>query len=141
MDITKFINSKSIANYLKDINYEFNALEAAYLVFQSKRVSLPEKIAAWHEITETMPDMSVKARRVGWMTDEPSVHDFLKKYIEFIQDDINKFYEPQDALYTFSILYVNETEWFCDSRIFTSYELCESKRVYLTAINISNVPF
>lgn len=125
MNVYEFINSKSISKYLAEINYKFNAIEAAYLVWQCKNASLSEKFAAWREIIETMPDMSVKARRWGWICDEPSVHVFLYKYMQFVQEDLNEFYKTEEAVYTFSVLYRGDTEWSNDGRIFSSPTLCE----------------
>ncbi len=34
MDIYRFINSKDIRAHLENIGYQFNALEAAWLVYQ-----------------------------------------------------------------------------------------------------------
>lgn len=81
MKITNFINSKSIAKYLDDIQYEFNAVEAAYIVWQSKP-SMRKKYAAWEEIIATFPDTPLKKRRWGFKEDEPSFLAFLRKYID-----------------------------------------------------------
>ena len=35
MDIYKYINSKDVRKHLEKINYQFNTLEAAYLIFFS----------------------------------------------------------------------------------------------------------
>lgn len=40
MDVLKFINSKDIREHLKSINYEFNLLEVAWLIYQSRNVSI-----------------------------------------------------------------------------------------------------
>ena len=76
MKILKFINSRSIANYLDEINYEFNALKAAFTFWQSKLTTFDEKFDAWEHIIADMADTSVKKRPGGWETDEPSLHAF-----------------------------------------------------------------
>lgn len=81
MKIVDFINSKSIAKYLADINYQFNAAEAAFIVWQSK-CSLRKKYAAWSIIIETYPDMPLKQRRFGIEKDELSFLAFLNDYIQ-----------------------------------------------------------
>ena len=43
MDFTRFINSKDIREYHKEIGYQYNALEAAWLVSQYQSVTLEEK--------------------------------------------------------------------------------------------------
>ncbi len=124
MDILKFINSKSIAKYLEEIKYEFNSLEAAYLVWQSKLSTMDEKFAAWEEIISTMPDMSVEKRRYGWETDEPSIHAFLRRYIDYNKRLIELFIDSKNAVYTYSV-----TEKNCgkleNDRVYTSLEICK----------------
>lgn len=56
MDIYRFINSKDVAAYLKDRSYEFTPTQAAYLVGQCDDAMLEERMGAWHEILDTMPD-------------------------------------------------------------------------------------
>lgn len=81
MKVTDFINSKSIAQYLDGLNYQFNAAEAAFIVWQSK-CSMRKKYAAWQEIIDSFPDMPLEKRRWGFVKDEPSLLAFLKNYIQ-----------------------------------------------------------
>ena len=127
MNVTKFINSKSIAKYLEDIKYKFSALEAAYLVWQSKFTTLNEKLSAWEEIFSSMPDESVSKRRWGWRTDEPSLHAFLKRYIEFNKRQIEEFYkEGKNYVYSFAQLSDSDERCYEDGRIFNSLSKCKS---------------
>ena len=52
MDILRFINSKDIRNHLKGINYQFNTLEAAWLIYQSTNYTLYEKLDAFEELMQ-----------------------------------------------------------------------------------------
>lgn len=81
MKVTDFINSKSIAQYLDGLNYQFNAAEAAFIVWQSKH-SMRKKYKAWEEIVETYPDMPFEKRNWGIEKDEPSFLAILKNYIQ-----------------------------------------------------------
>ena len=78
MNYDRFIHSKDIRDYLQQIGYSFTAPEAAFLVWQCRNATLKEKIAAWREIIETMPDCSLTRRET-----EPigSCHDFLQRHI------------------------------------------------------------
>ena len=58
MDIYKFINSKDVRNYLKEINYEFTPVETAWLIWQSTK-PLEERHKAWQEMIYTMPDVPI----------------------------------------------------------------------------------
>ena len=42
MDIYRFINSNTIREHLKKLGYQFNTLEAAWLVWQCKNATLAE---------------------------------------------------------------------------------------------------
>ena len=76
MDITKFLNSKDIREHLQAMDYSFDAVTAAYLVWQCRRATLSEKIQAWETIQKTMPDCSMEERMN--MMAIPSFHRFLQ---------------------------------------------------------------
>lgn len=56
MNIYDFINSKSIKEYLKKTEYNFNSLEATYIVWQSQKHSKKERYCAWEWIIHNMND-------------------------------------------------------------------------------------
>jgi len=76
LDALSFINSKDIAAHLKEIGYQFNTLEASWLIYQCRTASLPEKIEAWQEVIATMPDCSGE-RRLNCVAIE-SWHEFTE---------------------------------------------------------------
>ena len=49
MRIDDFIESRDIAVYWEKIGYEPSPMECAYLIWQSHRQSVDQKIAAWEE--------------------------------------------------------------------------------------------
>lgn len=59
MDIYSFFNSRDVADYLRGEKHEFTAAEAAYIVYLSDTATLDEKLVAWQEIVDTMPDCPV----------------------------------------------------------------------------------
>ena len=81
MNIYNFINSRDIAKYLKEINYQFSTLECAWLVWQSRKHTLEQKHTAWKEIIDTLPDCSVEARPNH--AEVHSLHEYLKTHIDF----------------------------------------------------------
>ena len=91
MDITGFINSKDIREHHRAIGYEYNALEAAWLVSQCQHATLEEKHEAWRWIIENMPDCEIKdcGGRVTVPTD--SVHKVLAEYMEMENAFIERF--------------------------------------------------
>lgn len=92
MDISSFINSKDIREYHKKIGYEYNSLEAVWLVSQCRRLTLKEKHEAWQWIIDNMPDMEVKDCG-KWSSNfkDDSIHKLLKEYIEMENAFIKKF--------------------------------------------------
>ena len=43
MDITNFINSRDIRDYHREIDYKYNALEAAWLVYQCRDINVRQR--------------------------------------------------------------------------------------------------
>ena len=80
MDIYKFVVSNSIRNYLKRINYKFSTQEAAFWVWYCETATLEEKLGAWEEIINTMPNCSMQER-----IDMEAIPDFHKFLIDYIK--------------------------------------------------------
>lgn len=43
MDIIRFINSRDIREYLRKCDYQFTALEAAWLIYRCRSATIKEK--------------------------------------------------------------------------------------------------
>ena len=82
MDILKYVNSKDIREYLRSIDYKFSASEAAWIVNKCIDLPLDDKISAWKEIMNTMPDCNL----VSWSPNDGEVvksfYSLLKAYID-----------------------------------------------------------
>lgn len=104
MNILRFIPSRAVREYLEEINYEFNAIECAWLVYRCRTAILAERHAAWQEIIDTMPDLEVNSEDLP----HKSLHKFLKQYMEIENRSIQQFFEHKDnAFYQFSWSYVD----------------------------------
>lgn len=104
MDISRFIPSRTMREYLKKINYEFNALECALIVYQCETAILAEKHAAWQEIIDTMPDCEIVSEDLP----HRSLHKILKQYMEIENQAVEKFFESnENAFYQFTWSYVS----------------------------------
>ncbi len=101
MEICEFINSKDISKYLKEIDYRFNTLEAAYLIYFNCYITLAEKHNAWKELIETMPDMVPKDYfdHFSWNYFEDSIHSCLKQHMENEKNILNDFYSVKKGAY------------------------------------------
>lgn len=128
MDITGFINSKDIREHHRAIGYEYNALEAAWLVSQCQHTTLEEKHDAWRWIIENMPDCEIKdcGGRVTVPTD--SVHKVLADYMEMENAFIERFKDTSGGyMYIFREWYRSQKylDPYCDvDCFFASYEDC-----------------
>lgn len=107
MDVLRFINSNAVREYLKEINYKFNTLEAAYLVYDCRFATLKEKHEAYREIIETMPDMSPKEEFERYNNDKAyeSIHELLKQHLENEERWIKEFYGAEKAVYYYEFFW------------------------------------
>ena len=119
IDIYKFLNSRDMANYLKETGYEFTTPEAAFVVYWSHDATLDEKIAAWLDIVETMPDCSLDERMN--MEPIPSFHAFLRDYVDLKKRELERFFEPAGFVYSYSYY---EDGYEEDGSLFSNAESC-----------------
>lgn len=86
------INSKDIRKYLKELDYQFSPLEAAWLVWQCRAISIKEKYKLWQQIIDTMADCIIK-KHLKEHADilYNSLHDFLNEYMDLQNEYIERF--------------------------------------------------
>lgn len=101
MDIYSFFNSRDVADYLRGEKHEFTAAEAAYIVYLSDTATLDEKLVAWQEIVDTMPDCPVchSALDPYFKRDYKSEHQFLREYIFTKKLMLRKFMDGEGCVY------------------------------------------
>lgn len=97
MDIFRFINSRDIREHLQEIEYQFTAPEAAYLVEQSQTATLQEKISAWQWIIENMKTTSLDKRLKLWAIAD--FHQFLQEYINLQEQYALQIQTPDGGTY------------------------------------------
>lgn len=126
MDILSFVNSRDIRVHLEKMQYAFSAPEAAYLIFYSYTATLEEKICAWKEIVDTMPDCAMEKRLN--LPPIPSFHGFLTKYIRALQEDVSNFLYGENCVYSYychsSSHFCGDDGWSEESRLFSSFAVC-----------------
>lgn len=83
INLCEFINSRTIQTYLQEINYCFSSLEVSWIIYQSRKKSIYEKIEAWEWLISNMEDCEVP-ERINCLY-RPSLHQALREYI----DDVN----------------------------------------------------
>lgn len=94
MDIYQFIDSKDIREHCRKLGHQFNTVESAYLVWQSRNTPLTEKHAAWREIINTMPDMEWSHAGEDW----GSIHRCLERYMELEDRLVEDFYQTDETI-------------------------------------------
>lgn len=91
--VLMYVNSNAIRNHLDKIGYRFSSLEAAWIIYQSRRHSIEEKHAMWNLLIKNMPDCEIPER--NYLTRfMPSLHSFLAEYIEAENSLIDDFLRP-----------------------------------------------
>lgn len=126
MDILSFVNSKDIREYLKNIGYEFNSLETAWIIYSCHHLSYEKKKFAWLELIDSMPDCEIPKRMncTGW----ESLHNFLAQYIRIIDNEIADFNKDEPSgkyVYMYSYLYEGDERWTEDyETIYPSLSSC-----------------
>ncbi len=97
MDIYRFIDSRDMREHLQKLNYTFTTPEAAFLVYWCKTATLEERIAAWREIIDTIPNCAM-AERLN-LEAIPDFHQFLRDYIDLQERSLRRFKEPDGCVY------------------------------------------
>lgn len=85
MDVLKYLNSRDIAEYLESIDFEFNAMQAAYIIYINEGLPMEERLRLWKEIIDTMPDCDFRYLKGECMCMKPSAHAAIRKHIELIE--------------------------------------------------------
>lgn len=119
MDFYQYLNSKDVAEHLRRMEYQFNALECAWIVDNNYHLSLSEKSAAMNYIL-TMPDYVYTSEEYS---NGVSVHETIRQYFEYIdtiQAELKA--KDKDAIYTYSVLY--DDGWVHYEAYFRDYESC-----------------
>ena len=120
--IFQYINSIDIREYLKNIDYNFNPLEAAWLIYQCDNITIAEKHAAWTDLIESMPDCSIPDRYECIGRD--SLHEFLREYINVENECIRRFKDSTGAIYSCYKYYKDDENWSGYWSSFSSLQKC-----------------
>ena len=123
MNIYKIINSKTIGEYLEKERYNFTSLEAAFLIYYSKRITLKEKHALWNELIATMSDTPIEERPNT--NPQNSLHEYLKQYMSLENSIIDRFYSiEKDTFYTYDFYCNGDRSWCVNNGLYKSIDEC-----------------
>lgn len=91
MDILKYMNSRDVADYLEKIGFEFNAMQAAYIIYINDRLTIDERIELWREIIDAMPDCEYERLFDEFVSIVPSAHAQIELHVEKVQESLRYF--------------------------------------------------
>lgn len=124
MDICSYINSKPIREYLKDINYDFNSKEAAWLIWQCFSIPLEEKHKAWKQLIQEMPDFDL-GERFSYLPGN-SLYELIRRSIKHDEECL-KIFEKKEAgaVYRYRFYCFGNHSWCEDYEgVYSSLEEC-----------------
>lgn len=127
MDIYRFIDSRDMREHLQKLNYSFTTPEAAFLVYWCKDATLEERIAAWREIIDTMPNCAM-AERLN-LEAIPDFHQFLRDYIDLQERDLRRFKEPEGCVYVCELSRQGELCGDMEFGPFSDFDRCLSAAI------------
>lgn len=124
MDIYSFVNSKSIRDYLRDINYNFNSKEAAWLIYQCNSLSMKEKYEAWEQLMQEMTDFDLGSR-FDYIPGS-SLFELIRSYISITTNQYDTFSKKnENAIYQYRFYCTDDCDWCEDYEgIYASLEDC-----------------
>lgn len=97
MNVLQYVNSKDIREYLGETNYQFSALEAAWLIYQSRNTTLEERHHAWKQLISEYPDCPIE-ERINTVP-QGSLHRFLADYMDMENRMLDRFRDPTGVVY------------------------------------------
>lgn len=127
MDIYRFIDSRDLREHLQKLNYAFTTPEAAFLVYRCKAATLVERIAAWREIIDTMPNCAM-AERMN-LEAIPDFHQFLQDYIDLQERNLRRFRELEGCVYVCELSRWGELCGDMEFGPFSDFERCLSAAI------------
>lgn len=98
MNIYDLLNSRSIAEHWKEINYQPDSLETAWLIYTNRKLGFDKKCELWERIAWEMPDMEIRERVNCRHYD--SLHDFLYRFMAVSRRFLEWFNDNTDCVYT-----------------------------------------
>ena len=112
MDIYSYLNSPDVAEHCRKLNYQFNALESAFIINDCRHISIEEKHRLYREIMETMPDMEIPNPRVFY-EEKPDLSLFhqLEKLMRTEQQILRRMKDGKEGwFYTFyAVFYASDS--------------------------------
>lgn len=123
MTINEYVNSKEIRHYWDEIGYKPSPLASAWLIWQGKNQMVKEKHNDWYGIVNDTLDCAIPEG--AFNLPQPSLHQFLKRYVELEEELIASFYKVEtNAVYSYRMYFDDDgdREWYNEPAIFNTFE-------------------
>lgn len=120
MDIYSYVNSKTIGDYLRSINYPCSTREAAWLVYHCYSIPLEEKHEAWKKIIREMPNQPVKEEG------DKGIHSLIYETLT-MDERLHELFEKQEVGAVYSARFYCKGDYcWCEDpdRLYGSLDEC-----------------
>ena len=97
-NLYKYIKSKDVREYLKENNYQFSLLQAAYLIYHDWSTPLSVKHKDYESLIREYEDCGFR----GYVPSENSLHKAIRKIVDFEKKYLDLFYK-EEGFYSYKI--------------------------------------
>ena len=121
MNIYELVNSRDIREHWEKISFVPNALETAWLIWQSRKLTIAQKHSAWEEIISNMPDCQIPPSSLHH--GKPSLKSYLRELMDKENEARKDFFRASKTAYYNGTLYTTSSSCW-DPAAFTTFEAC-----------------
>lgn len=126
MDISEYLNSKDIKEYVRKIGYKFSPEEALYVIHRSRKATLAEKREAFKELLSQYPDYRLRERRFNSFKNH-TLKSFLQALFQRQDALIAECKHNGDNAVYFMHTYDSREGWNRDiNKLFSTFDECFS---------------
>lgn len=122
MNFYECLNSHDIANHLKNISYELNALECAWILFHCENITYSEMMNGLRDILN-MPDCDIESENYP---NGISLHQVIKDYFIYIDKVLKELTESdKNSIYTYFVKsFIDPDTYAHYNAYFKDYDSC-----------------
>ena len=118
--IAEYVNSRDVADFLLGIRYEFSLIEAAWLIFHCKNLTMEERHNAWMSLRESYSDVNIDLEYAEY---KGSLFSYVEGLIARENKLVSLFFDSESHA-TYSYSFYDGKEWIDDDDVFESFEDC-----------------
>ena len=125
MNILPFLNSRDMAEHLKELNYNFSLRELAYIIWHNRSAPLGRKRMAWRKLCAICGDFELERHVLGDGIQRRPLSKIIDELLSEGNTLLQKFYDKGGAVYSFTLHCEGDQSW-CEEheRLFPDYAAC-----------------